>query len=311
MARFATYGRTIELGDERILRPGKLLWLRSLVWLVGFTFLLALSFGPLGEALKSLIPGDHLPLQFAARTLGAVVALCVYILLVRVVENRRPSELALRPALPELLVGLLLGLAMFGATMAVLLGTGAYVTELNEAGPAWQAAGLAIESGVVEELIIRGVILRLLWRAFGPMIAFVGSAALFGAGHLPNPGSSLFAALCIALEAGIMLGAFYALTGRLWVSIGVHVGWNFTQGYLFGAAVSGGDAGPSLARSAPAAGHPEWLTGGAFGPEASLPALLVCSSVGIATLWAAWRAGRFSRVDGHHVREGSTAPPVP
>ena len=82
-----------------------------------------------------------------------------------------------------------------------------------------------------------------------------------------------------------MLGAFYALTGRLWVSIGVHVSWNFTQGYLFGAAVSGGDLGVSLATSIADPGQPLWLTGGAFGPEASLPALLVCSSVGFAALW--------------------------
>jgi membrane protease YdiL (CAAX protease family) len=37
----------------------------------------------------------------------------------------------------------------------------------------------------------------------------------------------LFAVFCISLEAGVMLGAFYALTDRLWVSIGVHIGWNF------------------------------------------------------------------------------------
>ena len=91
-----------------------------------------------------------------------------------------------------------------------------------------------------------------------------------------------------------MLGAFYALTGRLWVPIGVHMAWNFAQGYLFGAAVSGGDLGPAIARSTARPGMPEWLTGGAFGPEGSLPALVVCTIVGAATLWLAWKAGRFS-----------------
>jgi hypothetical protein len=181
---------------------------------------------------------------------------------------------------------------MFSAVMAILAGIGAYETQVIGPQAAWRAAGSAIEAGVVEELIIRGVILRLLWRGFGPAVAFAVSAALFGAGHLPNPESSLFAAVCIALEAGIMLGAFYALTGRLWVSIGVHVSWNFTQGYLFGAAVSGGDLGPAFATSTARAGYPEWLTGGAFGPEASLPALVVCTSVGLAALAAAWKLGR-------------------
>ena len=263
--------------------------------MTGFTFLLVLSFGPIGEVLEGFIPKGDLPLQFAVDCVGAAIALGVYVLLVRLVEGRRPSELAMRPAVPELLGGILLGLLMFSAVMAILLGTGAYVMELRGAGPAWRAAGLAIHAGVVEELIIRGVILRLLWRSFGPTIAFAVSAVLFGAGHLPNPESSFFAAFCIALEAGVMLGAFYALTGRLWVSIGVHVSWNFTQGYIFGAAVSGVDVGPSLAKSSAVPGYPEWLSGGAFGPEASLPALLVCSSIGAATLWAAWRAGRFDQ----------------
>ena len=292
MSSLATYGDPIELGDQRVLRPGKVLWLRSLLWMIGFTFLLVLSFGPLGETLKSLAPAADLPLQFAVQCLGAGIALAVYVLLVRLGEDRWPSELAIKPMLPELLTGLLLGLLMFSAVMAILTASGAYETQMIGSQPAWRAAGSAIEAGVVEELIIRGVILRLLWRGFGPAVAFAVSAALFGAGHLPNPESSLFAAVCIALEAGIMLGAFYALTGRLWVSIGVHVSWNFTQGYLFGAAVSGGDLGPAFATSTARAGYPEWLTGGAFGPEASLPALVVCTSVGVAGLAAAWKMGR-------------------
>jgi membrane protease YdiL (CAAX protease family) len=270
-----------------------LLWLRSLLWLVAFTFLVVLSFGPLGQMLKGLAPEHDPALRFAAQCAGAAIALAIYVLLVRLVERRPATELAPRPALAELAAGLLIGLLMFAAVMAILVGGGLYQFAFAGPNPAWNAAGLAIESGVVEELIVRGIILRLLWRGFGPIVAFTASAILFGAGHLPNPNSSVFAAICIALEAGVMLGAFYALTGRLWVSIGVHAGWNFTQGYLFGAAVSGGKVGAALATSTALPGHPLWLTGGAFGPEASLPALLVCSSVGFATLWAAWRAGRF------------------
>jgi hypothetical protein len=292
MMGIATYGRPIELGHERILRPGKLLWLRSVAWMVAFTFLIVLSFGPLGEAIKQLVPANDPSLQFAAQCSGSVIALCVYVILIRLVEARRATELALKPAIPELAGGLLLGLLMFGAVMAILIGAGLYEIRVNGPAPAWRAAGLAIQAGVVEELIIRGVILRLLWRAFGPLVAFAVSAALFGAGHVANPASTLFAVICIAIEAGIMLGAFYALTGRLWVSIGVHMGWNFTQGYVFGAAVSGSDIGPALARSTASTGHPGWATGGLFGPEASLPALLVCTAVGASALFLAWKMGR-------------------
>jgi len=292
MTSFADYGRPIELGDRGILKPGRLLWLRTIAWLVGFVFLIVLSFGPLGEAIGGLLSKDDHALQFAAKALGAVVALCVYIVLVRFVEQRPATELEMKAAASELSVGLLLGLLMFCAVMAILVGGGWNRVEINGLNPAWKAAGSAIEAGVVEELIVRGIILRLLWRAFGPAVAFAGSAVLFGAGHLPNPGASLFAAVCVALEAGVMLGAFYAFTGRLWVSIGVHVAWNFTQGYVFGAAVSGGHLGTSLATSTAVPGQAEWLSGGAFGPEASLAALVVCSAVGFTTLWAAWKTGR-------------------
>ena len=185
---------------------------------------------------------------------------------------------------------------MFAAVMGVMAAFGLYDIQPLGAAPAWISIGKAVQSGVVEELMIRAILLRLIWRAFGPWIAFTASAALFGFGHIANPNATVFAAVAIAVEAGLMLGAFYALTGRVWMSIGVHAAWNFTQGYLFGAAVSGGDFGPSIARSTARSGFPEWLTGGAFGPEASLPALVVCTAVGASVTWMAWRAGQFAKV---------------
>lgn len=293
MSGIATYSGSLDLGDKGILKPGPLLWLRSIAWMVGFSILLVLSFGPLGQFMSDTLPKDAPGLRFMARVFGALVALAVYVLLVRCVEKRAANELSIGATPRELALGLLLGTVMFCAVMAILTGSGLYEVSFKGFEPAWKSAGAAIEAGIVEELLVRGVILRLLWRAFGPAAAFVGSAMLFGAGHLPNNGASLFAAICLAIEAGVMLGAFYALTGRLWISIGIHAAWNFTQGYVFGAAVSGGSLGASLATSTAASGQPDWLTGGAFGPEASLAALAVCGTVGLAAMWLSWKAGRF------------------
>ncbi|MCY7280141.1 MAG: CPBP family intramembrane metalloprotease, partial [Sphingomonas bacterium] len=176
---------------------------------------------------------------------------------------------------------------------AIMIGLGLYRFDYHGPASAWHGAGLAIESGVFEEVFVRGVMLRIMWRAFGPWAAFAISALLFGAGHVGNPGATWFTTACIAIEAGVMLGAFYALTGRLWVSIGVHAAWNFTQGYVFGAAVSGGNFGEALATSTAQTQYPNWLTGGSFGPEASLPAFIVCIAVGALVLWLAWMSGRF------------------
>lgn len=294
MTDHSRWGVPIELGDQRILGDGRFRWLRATGWMIALAFAIPLAFGPAMEAVRDILPKDDAPLQFLTRCVGAAIALGAYALLVRLGEARTPREIAMGPAVIQTFVGLALGLTMFGVVMAAMVAFGLYDVTFVGPAPAWRAAGLAIEAGVVEELIVRGVVLRLLWRAFGPLPAFLLSAALFGAGHLPNSASSVFAALCIAIEAGIMLGAFYALTGRLWVPIGVHLAWNFAQGYLFGAAVSGGDLGPAMARSTARAGLPQWLTGGAFGPEGSLPALVVCATVGAATLWLALKAGRFS-----------------
>ncbi|MFA4937906.1 lysostaphin resistance A-like protein [Brevundimonas sp.] len=283
----------VDLGERRFLHPGPLRWLRAVGWAVALFFLVVLVSLPTIQVLGDFLPNTG-PAQLAANVVGAVVGLGFYALAVWLAEGRRPSEIALRPLLPQLLVGLLIGALMFAAVMAIMAVFGLYEIRALGVAPAWAAAGGAIQSGVVEEIMLRAVLLRLIWRAFGPWIAFAASAALFGFGHITNPNATVFAAICIALEAGIMLAAFYALTGRIWVSIGVHAAWNFTQGYLFGAAVSGGDFGPAIASSTARPGFPEWLTGGAFGPEASLPALVVCMAVGVLATWMAWRAGQFA-----------------
>ncbi|MBB5711604.1 CPBP family intramembrane glutamic endopeptidase [Sphingomonas xinjiangensis] len=298
ISRVLTNGQgihSIALGERRVLHPGRLRWLRAIAWAVALFFLVAFTAFSTSELLSGVWPKTAGYARLVANLIGALVGLGIYGLAVRLAENRAPSELALRPLLPELTAGLLIGTAMFAAVMAIMALFGLYQIRALGAAPAWIAAGKAIQSGVVEEIMIRAVLLRLVWRAFGPWVAFAGSAALFGFGHIANPNATVFAAVCIALEAGIMLGAFYALTGRLWVSIGTHAAWNFTQGYIFGAAVSGGDFGPAIANSTARAGYPEWLTGGSFGPEASLPALVICFLVGVAVMWRAWRAGHLAR----------------
>lgn len=284
----------LELGQRRILHPGRLRWLRALGWAVALFFLAAFSSLPTTEILARLLPQTDVT-KFAASVAGALAALAAYALAVRLGEGRNPSEIALRPSLPELAFGLLIGAAMFAVVMGIMTAFDLYEVRSLGAAPVWTAAGRAIQSGVVEEIMIRAILLRLVWRAFGPWIAFAVSAALFGFGHIANPNATVFAAICIALEAGIMLGAFYALSGRIWISIGVHAAWNFTQGYIFGAAVSGGNFGPAITISTARPAFPEWLTGGAFGPEASLPALIVCSIVGLVVMGLAWRARHFGK----------------
>jgi len=114
---------------------------------------------------------------------------------------------------------------------------------------------------------------------------------LFGAAHLANPNATVFAAAAIALEAGLMLGGSYLLTRRLWLPIGIHAAWNFTQGWVFSVPVSGGDAplGLLITRRI----GPDWLTGGDFGLEASAVAMVLATLAGVLLLVLTQRRGRF------------------
>lgn len=299
--------------------PGPLQWLRALVWGVVLAAAVVIAAGLvaglvyiLGGLLNRVPPEQATrlatkPVDFLATTLLGLTALGAYVGLVRLGEDRKPSELALRPLLGELAIGLGVGAAMMSACIFLLWAGGWITISAQPVTTAWEAVGLSIQSGVAEEVVFRLIVLRLLWRAFGVWTALALSAFLFGALHLSNPNSSWFAAICIMIEAGIMLAGFYILTGRLWVSIGVHAGWNFTQGWIFGAAVSGTDgfAGGPLTTQ-PAASVPDYLSGAGFGPEASLAGLIVGTSVGAYTLWLAWKRGHFVAQDEYAPATGTS-----
>jgi membrane protease YdiL (CAAX protease family) len=246
------------------------------------------------QAAVDLLPPGNTAWELVGVIVACVAALGCYALAVRLGEGRGASELALRPALPGLAVGAALGLVMMIVLMGALVVTGGYAITLVGATPAWTGLGLALQAGVTEELWMRALLLRLLWRAFGPVPAFIVAALVFGALHLANPGATPIAATTVAM-AGLMFCALYALTGRLWVPIGLHLAWNLAQGYLFGATVSGNNLGGSILLSTARPGAPASLTGGSFGPEGSAFALLLVTSVTVVVaLSIARKSGRLT-----------------
>src|SRR3990167_704052 len=189
----------VELGERRVLHPGKLLWLRSIGWMLALILGVALAFGPSVEFLLHTRPEDP-AYQFLGHLLGCLLILATYALLVRLGEDRTPSEVSLTAAPAGFLTGAAMGVLTFSAVMAILIGFHLYDFKYGGPASAWRGASLAIESGVFEEVLVRGIVLRLTWRAFGPWAALAISALLFGAGHIPNPGATAFTTASIAIQ---------------------------------------------------------------------------------------------------------------
>lgn len=221
----------------------------------------------------------------------AVIFVGLYTLFCRAIERRPVAELALPGAAQELAVGLVTGFLLFSAVVAVIAALGGYsVVGTHGWGVLVPVLGLSIASGFSEEIIFRGWFFRLVEQWLGTWIALILSAALFGALHLGNANATLLAGAAISLEAGIMLAAIYLITRRLWAAIGVHAAWNFAQGGIYGIPVSGGATDGVLV---PRISGSDLVTGGAFGAEASLPAIVVATGFGIVMLVVAWRRGGF------------------
>ncbi|TCM16559.1 hypothetical protein EDF56_107138 [Novosphingobium sp. PhB165] len=289
--RGAAWGRqgSIVLGNEGILRNGKWTRARSLGWMVAMLVVVGAILS-LQSIVKSLISNDSVTLAMAF--VCTFLAYAAYFAMVHYGERRRPSELAVRPLLREYFAGFLVGAAIITTVIGLLWLAGQYdITRGN-----WSDWGHdlreAIGTGLLEELLARLILFRLLARAFGVPAGFLVSASAFGAAHLANQNSSPLAAFAIAIEAGLLFAGFYFLTGRIWMSAGIHAGWNFLLGGLFGARVSGMTSEGSLLVSMPSLGSADLFTGGAFGPEASIPAIIVGFAAFLLTVRLAPRLSR-------------------
>lgn len=223
------------------------------------------------------------------------LTLACYSWLVRYLEGRRPQELALAGARPALRRGLLAGLALFCAVIGLVAMLGDYhVLGWGSAGGTLATLGLMCAAAVAEELAFRGALFRVLEEKAGTYGALVFSGLVFGGLHLVNKDATIWGALAIAVEAGMMLAAAYAATRSLWLVIGIHLAWNFAEEGIFGTAESGAGTGAGGLLHATVSG-PAILTGGTFGPEASIFAILVCSVPTVLFLRAARRRGRIYR----------------
>ena len=136
--------------------------------------------------------------------------------------------------------------------------------------------------GVVEEVIFRGILFRFITDKWNIAVGLTTSSLLFGLAHIANSGATLWAALAIALASGWLFGMAYAYHQTIWVPIGMHWAWNYLEGGVFGCAVSGTPL-DYLPLITPRISGADILSGGAFGPEASI--ITIAIGIVISTIY--------------------------
>jgi membrane protease YdiL (CAAX protease family) len=192
----------------------------------------------------------------------------------------------IRDALKQYGRGFLIGAVMFSGAVGILGAFGALSFEQGD--PANQ--GLAALGGVLivligwvvqgggEEVVMRGWVLPVLGARYRPWVGLLVSSLLFAGLHALNPGLSALALFNLTLF-GVFAGLYALREGSLWGISALHTVWNWVQGNFFGLDVSGMGVGGGTLLNLTASG-PDWLTGGAFGPEGGV-AVTVVLLVGI------------------------------
>jgi membrane protease YdiL (CAAX protease family) len=221
----------------------------------------------------------------------ATIAVFGYARLVGWLEQRKVPEVGSATLRAQLSRGVGIGIGLFAVTiLLIFIFNGYRVHGWGSFGDMIATFGLMAGVATCEELLFRGVLFRIVEEWGGTVVALIVSGLLFGVVHLLNPGGTVWGALAIAVEAGLMLGAAYVATRSLWLPIGLHLGWNFAESGIFGSTVSGSDDTVGGLLTGAARG-PVIISGGGFGPEASIFAILVCVTATVLLLRKASKQG--------------------
>jgi membrane protease YdiL (CAAX protease family) len=223
--------------------------------------------------LRNLIKG----IISSAAVIGA------YIYFFRRYEKRPITEFSNKGIAKYIIIGSLIGVLLQCLTILVIIVNGGFeIVSVNPVSNMIIPFTVAFSVAIFEEILIRGIIFRIVEEKLGSYISLFITAIIFGALHLANPNSTLFSGLCVGIEAGFLMGAAYIYARNLWFPIAIHFAWNFMQSGIFGAITSGNEKTSSLLTTK-ITGSP-LITGGEFGPEGTIQAIVFCLLASIVLL---------------------------
>lgn len=255
----------------------------ALVWRLAayLALLLVLSIVFQGLALYAAMFLPPLPPSAVGVAALLVAALFAGGIVLKYMDHRPPGALGFAPtraAVGETVRGTLLGGALIGVAVLLLLLTGSAAFAPDD-GTAAGYVRVLVSTGLYfavaaawEEAVFRGYAFQALVERAGAWPATLGSAAVFALVHGDNPNVTWLGIGNIFL-AGTLLAVAYLRTQSLWFPTAIHLGWNWVMATLLGFPVSGWDAFDVPVYDARETGA-DWWTGGLFGPEAGLAATL-------------------------------------
>jgi hypothetical protein len=174
----------------------------------------------------------------------------------------------------KILAGIIMGSGLQSLTILVIYLCGGFkIIAVNPFSSLIIPFTVAFTVAILEEILLRGIVFRITEEKWGSILALIISGLIFAGLHLVNPHVTIISILCIT-TVGVLLGAVYMYYKSLWVPIAIHFAWNFTQNGIFGAITSGNEKTISLL-TAQITGS-KLLTGGQFGPEGSIQAVVFC-----------------------------------
>jgi len=204
--------------------------------------------------------------------IGGAALLALYALGVRIIEKKPAKDVKLNRLLPDLSMGFVLGGVFFLIVIGVMVifNICYFVPSTFTRKALLNIFLFHFAIAVGEEMIFRGVIFRWIDERWNTTIALIVSSLLFGLMHLSNSAVTIWIALALTIEAGLLFGAAYKYSGSLWFPIGIHWAWNFVHANIFGFS----------AYKRNTIFHPiikgtDFITGGSFGIEASIITVII------------------------------------
>ena len=218
----------------------------------------------------------------------AFITTTAYIFLFRAYDKRRIHELSAATFINNAVIGFLTGILLQSLFILIIYLAGTFlVVNVNPISVLISPLGFALTAGFVAEIIMIGIVFRLLEQQTGTVVALLVFIILFAILHINAKGATVISVGATAMQAGFLLPAAYVFSRSLWLPVFLHFGWDFAEPGIFGGINPSSSLTQGLFTSKIAGNS--LLTGAETGPQDSLTSLLLCLITGIIFLFLAKR----------------------